>query len=153
MRRVDLANWALRTSPKFTTGVKYQFHQGYWSVKRSGNPNHNLPSAILYIYIIAVIIIVCLVSKENLPAFIFKRSVCDQAGDDNKYPRFQKYLNALLPAHVTWIKEIVYYIMNLGQLARWRKWTACDVGEAKEGLENEPWRWWRDGKVGEWALL
>ena len=21
------ANWALRTSPKFTTGVKYQFHQ------------------------------------------------------------------------------------------------------------------------------
>ena len=27
MRRVDLSNWALRTSPKFTTGVKYQFHQ------------------------------------------------------------------------------------------------------------------------------
>ena len=25
--RVDLANWALRTSPKFTTGVIYQFHQ------------------------------------------------------------------------------------------------------------------------------
>ena len=27
VRRVDLANWALRTSPKFTIGVKYQFHQ------------------------------------------------------------------------------------------------------------------------------
>ena len=81
--------------------------------------------------------IVCLVSKENLPAFIFKRLVCDQAGDDNKYPRFQKYVNALLPAHVIWIKEIVYYIMNHGLLARWRKWRACDVGEAKEGLENE----------------
>ena len=35
-------------------------------------------------------------SKENLPAFIFKRLVSDQAGDDNKYPGFQKYVNALL---------------------------------------------------------
>ena len=25
---MDLANWALRTSTKFTTGVKYQFQQG-----------------------------------------------------------------------------------------------------------------------------
>ena len=25
LRRVNLTNWALRTSPKFTTGVKYQF--------------------------------------------------------------------------------------------------------------------------------
>ena len=29
VRRVDLANGALRTSPKFITGVKYQFHQGF----------------------------------------------------------------------------------------------------------------------------
>ena len=29
VRRVDLANWALRTSPKFITDVKYQFHQGF----------------------------------------------------------------------------------------------------------------------------
>ena len=29
MRRVDLANWALQTSPKFITRVKYQFHQDY----------------------------------------------------------------------------------------------------------------------------
>ena len=40
---VDLANWALRTSPKFTTGVKYQFHQGFWPDQRSGNPNHHSP--------------------------------------------------------------------------------------------------------------
>ena len=68
-----------------------------------------------------------------------------------------------------------------GRLARWIKWRACDVGEAKEGLESELWRrwsngtvvklavtylrkategldnalWrrWSDGKVGEWALL
>ena len=43
MRRVDLANWALRTSPKFTTGVKYQFHQGFWPDQRSGNPNYPSP--------------------------------------------------------------------------------------------------------------
>ena len=29
----------------------------------------------------------------------------------------------------------------------------CDVGEATEGLENELWRRWSDGKVGEWAVL
>ena len=40
VRRVDLAKWALRTSPKFTTGVNYQFHQGFWLDQRSGNPNH-----------------------------------------------------------------------------------------------------------------
>ena len=32
----------------------------------------------------------------------------------------------------------------------WRK--NCDVGKATEGLENELWRMWSDGKVGEWAL-
>ena len=31
--RVDLGNWALRTSPKFTTGVKYQFHQGFRQIR------------------------------------------------------------------------------------------------------------------------
>ena len=46
--RVDLASWALRTSPKFTTGVKYQFHHGIWPDQRSGNPNH--PSPYIYIY-------------------------------------------------------------------------------------------------------
>ena len=40
VRRVDLANWAHRTSPKFTTRVKYQFHRCVWSDQRSGNPNH-----------------------------------------------------------------------------------------------------------------
>ena len=29
---------------------------------------------------------------------------------------------------------------------------SCDVGKAMEGLENELWRRWNDGKVGEWAL-
>ena len=43
VRRVDLANWALRTSPKFTTGAKYQFHQGFWPDQRSRNPSHPSP--------------------------------------------------------------------------------------------------------------
>ena len=42
-RRVDLANWALWTSPKFTTGVKYRFHQGSWPDQRSGNSNQPSP--------------------------------------------------------------------------------------------------------------
>ena len=30
---------------------------------------------------------------------------------------------------------------------------SCDVGKATEGLENELWRRWSDGKGGEWAEL
>ena len=33
----------------------------------------------------------------------------------------------------------------------WRM--SCDVGKATEVLENELWRRWSDGKVGEWAEL
>ena len=39
-----------------------------------------------------------------------------------------------------------------GRLARWRKWRACDVGEAKEWLENELWLRWSNGRVGEWVV-
>ena len=48
MRRVYLANWALRTSPKFNTGVQYRFHQGFWLDQRSGNPSHPSPPKIIY---------------------------------------------------------------------------------------------------------
>ena len=48
MRREDLANWALWTSPNFTTGVKYQFHQGLWPNQRSRIPNHSSPLHIMY---------------------------------------------------------------------------------------------------------
>ena len=30
---------------------------------------------------------------------------------------------------------------------------SCDVGKATEGLENELWRRWSDGNIGEWAEL
>ena len=38
-----------------------------------------------------------------------------------------------------------------GRLARWLRWSTCDVGEATEGLQNELWHMWSDGRVGEWA--
>ena len=44
------------------------------------------------------------------------------------------------------------YRLRPGQLARWIKWRTCDVGETKEGLENELWRRWSNGRVGEWAV-
>ena len=43
MRRVDLANWTLRTSPKFTIRVKYQFHQGFDQIRDSKIPVTLLP--------------------------------------------------------------------------------------------------------------
>ena len=33
------------------------------------------------------------------------------------------------------------------RLARWRKWKSCDVGEAKEGLENELWHRWKQSSA------
>ena len=38
-----------------------------------------------------------------------------------------------------------------GRLTRWRSWSACNVGEATEGLKNELWRRWSNGRVGECA--
>ena len=49
VRRVDLANWALRTSPKFITEVKYQFHRRFWPDRKSGNHNHpSLPYTVYH---------------------------------------------------------------------------------------------------------
>ena len=46
----------------------------------------------------------------------------------------------------------ILYYHNHGRLSRWIKWRACDAGEAKEGLENQLWRRWSNGRVGEWAF-
>ena len=35
--------------------------------------------------------------------------------------------------------QVTIQIWHHGRLTRWRKWRACDVGEAKEGLGNELW--------------
>ena len=47
---------------------------------------------------------------------------------------------------------IPYYPYLHGRFTRWSKWRACDVGEANEGLENELWRRWSNGRVGEWVV-
>ena len=39
-----------------------------------------------------------------------------------------------------------------GRFARRIKWRACDVEEANEGLENELWLRWSNGKVGKLAV-
>ena len=52
-----------------------------------------------------------------------------------------------------WITPKLKGRKEQGQLARWRKWRACDVGKAKEGLENELWCKWSNGRVGEWAVM
>ena len=41
---VYLVNWALRTSPKLTTGVKYQFHQGFDQIRDPEIPETNIPN-------------------------------------------------------------------------------------------------------------
>ena len=46
----------------------------------------------------------------------------------------------------------IYRIPIHGRLATWRKWRACDVGEANEGLKNELWRRWSNGRAGEWSV-
>ena len=45
LRHKLLTYFTLRASPKFTTGVKYQFHQCFDQI---GNPNHSLPLGNLY---------------------------------------------------------------------------------------------------------
>ena len=42
-------------------------------------------------------------------------------------------------------------VTQVKQRKDWRM--SCDVRKAMEGLENELWRRWNDGKVGEWTLL
>ena len=44
LTRVDLTNWVLWTPLKFTTGFKYQFHQGFWPDQTSGNLNARIYS-------------------------------------------------------------------------------------------------------------
>ena len=51
-----------------------------------------------------------------------------------------------------WSYPLIRRIHLHGRLARWIKWRACDVGEAKEELENEMWRRWSNGRVGEWDV-
>ena len=58
-------------------------------------------------------------------------------------------LSPLLESANSQIKT--YVMLYHGRLARWHKWKSCDVGEAKERLENELWRRWSNIRVGEWV--
>ena len=50
------------------------------------------------------------------------------------------------------LNHILLNRVSHGQLTRWYKWRACDVGEAKQGFENEMWLMWNNGRVGKWAV-
>ena len=40
----------------------------------------------------------------------------------------------------------------MAYVKRWKGWRmSYDVGEDREGLENELWRRWSEGRVGEWG--
>ena len=55
---------------------------------------------------------------------------------------------------VTYEKWKKGWRMNCDVCEKRKGWRMnCDVSKATEGLENELWRRWIDGKVGEWALL
>ena len=59
VRRADLANWDLWTSPKFTTGVKYQFHQGFNKIRDPEIPIILHPQRIekaLNVYFVRIIV-------------------------------------------------------------------------------------------------
>ena len=56
VRRVDLANWARRTTTKFTTGVKYQFHQGFYQIR-----DPEIPMVIITIITTIIIIIIIII--------------------------------------------------------------------------------------------
>ena len=45
-------------------------------------------------------------------------------------------------------------VWAVAYVKQWKGWRmSCDIGKATEGLENERWRRWSDGNVGEWAEL
>ena len=58
-------------------------------------------------------------------------------------PFESKFINFVAYFKTSILRPTVYH----GRLARWIKWRACDVGEAKEGLENELWRRWSNRRM------
>ena len=68
---------------------------------------------------------------------------------DKDWPRLMEVLSKAQPTdnRVKRLEDLYH-----GRLARWIKWRACDVREAKGGLENELWRRWSNGRIGELAM-
>ena len=66
----------------------------------------------------------------------------------------------MLSTVIVWKIEVTKEAEILESLDVQQTWAAhqvtevktCGVKEAKEGLENELWRKWSNGRVGEWAV-
>ena len=118
-----LANWALWTSPKFTTWVKYQFHQGFWPDQRSGNPNHPSPHIISCFQMGYLIFSVCIYQ------ILYRKFVCEYKHYVRAYMVWKFYLVCWMPKDgililgVTeerfhWYRVIKYYVRSQPAVAR-----------------------------------
>ena len=88
--------------------------------------------------------------KATSPWGVFTISEKEKSHKDSSHFQSIQKSQALVPPQV--LCEVSWNQFWHGRLARWIKWRACDVGEAKEGLEYELWRKWSNGRVGEWAV-
>ena len=82
---------------------------------------------------------------RQLPDLTFSRTLAgilrgrDLTIERNEELHLWQSIRALflsVSATIFWEKFVTNVDMH-GRFARWRKWRACNVGEAKEGLENE----------------
>ena len=69
---MDLANWALRTSPKFTTGIKYQFHQVFDKIRDLEIPITIRPLYITFFLTASVLVIIKNTRINKCLCLIFK---------------------------------------------------------------------------------
>ena len=83
---MDSANWALQTSQKFTTGVKYQFHEGFRPDQRSRNPIYPPPPPIQFLTLQSSKLLTNLLKDANvLQPLMFREREFQHREDDTEY--------------------------------------------------------------------
>ena len=128
----------------------------------------NVVFATLWFYSISCYKLVCswkfLVSNLTIVFIQRAKQLHVKRADLNKPPHIGNARSEVdnhccrkLDSYAILIVYVLFYLKTAmcyhGRLARWSKWRACDVGDAKEGLENELWRRWSNGRVREWAMM
>ena len=67
LKRSEKIPGTIRTSPKFTTGVKYNFHQGFLPGQKSGKPNDLLrPNSAFFRFCLSLIVWCATVAQLGL---------------------------------------------------------------------------------------
>ena len=62
-------------------------------------------------------------------------------------------INSIVDWYLSWMAQVVRALSRKAKGPGSSPGPSTAVGQATEGLENELWRRWSDGKVGECALL